>query len=397
MQDNERFGLSRDELFATLIALVAGLLMMLGLFRCTPVWNALGFGDGDEEGGVVAVLSESIPEVDAQTGAVDSTRTDAELAALRADRDKERQRIEDLEDALQNQGGAVVTDTNEVDALRNRLNQTTGQVNSLRGDNQDMAAAAAAERKRLQDELAEQKRLAAEEAARLQKENDALRMKAEKAEAEKVAIAARIAEAKKTADAADARAAREAKAARDAAAAAKQAEMEMAAEKARIEAARARRQAGQLFAAEEDLAPKARALGTDLRKVHSGAGDLGTVPVGDAYATVSDSHDGRLIQRVAFNSGESGIGSDAAKVLAEAVAKADNKAYFVVVGYADTTGTDEINRKISEQRAMSVAEALESVPGAADRLQAFYIGSTERFSTTDLSQNRVVEIWEVAR
>ena len=99
-------------------------------------------------------------------------------------------------------------------------------------------------------------------------------------------------------------------------------------------------------------------------------------------------------RRVGFGHGATGVDDITASQLAQ-LAKSLGKRVdgFLVVGYADTTGTSEQNRAISEKRASSVVRAMtDSYPGTLS-LQATYLGSTEKFDSQNLSKNRIVEIW----
>lgn len=65
-----------------------------------------------------------------------------------------------------------------------------------------------------------------------------------------------------------------------------------------------------------------------------------------------------------------------------------------VIGYASTEGTEDFNDKLSEQRAMTVKQAL-SKYGIKNLLgKAVGMGATDKFSATELELNRVVVVAE---
>ncbi len=140
------------------------------------------------------------------------------------------------------------------------------------------------------------------------------------------------------------------------------------------------------------LQPKAAALFRSLLKIHTtpNAG----ISFGERQEKVAIQNRATLRRRVGFGHGATGVDDITASQLAQ-LAKSLGKRVdgFLVVGYADTTGTSEQNRAISEKRASSVVRAMtDSYPGTLS-LQATYLGSTEKFDSQNLSKNRIVEIW----
>ncbi len=140
------------------------------------------------------------------------------------------------------------------------------------------------------------------------------------------------------------------------------------------------------------LQPKAAALFRSLLKIHTtpNAG----ISFGERQEKVAIQNRATLRRRVGFGHGATGVDDITASQLAQ-LAKSLGKRVdgFLVVGYADTTGTSEQNRAISEKRASSVVRAMtDSYPGTLS-LQATSLGSTEKFDSQNLSKNRIVEIW----
>ena len=96
--------------------------------------------------------------------------------------------------------------------------------------------------------------------------------------------------------------------------------------------------------------------------------------------------------RIRFLSGKSqSDDAELAKIEKLATASpADSQ--FLIVGFADRSGSTEGNRRLSSKRAKFVAEQLGKKVGNA-RVQAIYIGQTARFGPS--AENRVVEIWQI--
>jgi len=72
----------------------------------------------------------------------------------------------------------------------------------------------------------------------------------------------------------------------------------------------------------------------------------------------------------------------------------DAQAVIFILGFADATGTPEINRTISQKRAAGVADVLKgfSVPNSS---YAVGIGATTILSAETQAKNRAVEVWIV--
>lgn len=72
----------------------------------------------------------------------------------------------------------------------------------------------------------------------------------------------------------------------------------------------------------------------------------------------------------------------------------DPQAVFFILGFADSTGTSDLNRKVSQRRASGVADVLKGykVPNTA---YSVGIGSTTLLSTEKQSRNRAAEVWIV--
>jgi len=68
----------------------------------------------------------------------------------------------------------------------------------------------------------------------------------------------------------------------------------------------------------------------------------------------------------------------------------DNPAYKVtIIGYTDSTGTDEHNQKLSERRAAAVKDTLIKQGVAADRLTSIGEGEKAPVATNETKEGRL--------
>ncbi len=72
----------------------------------------------------------------------------------------------------------------------------------------------------------------------------------------------------------------------------------------------------------------------------------------------------------------------------------DPQAVFFTIGYADASGTSEINRQISQKRAAGVESVLKSFK-VTHKCYSVGIGTTTLISAEKQSKNRAVEVWVV--
>lgn len=72
----------------------------------------------------------------------------------------------------------------------------------------------------------------------------------------------------------------------------------------------------------------------------------------------------------------------------------DPQAVFFILGFADSTGTSDLNRTVSQKRASGVADVLKGykIPNTS---YSVGIGSTTLLSTEKQSRNRAAEVWIV--
>lgn len=86
--------------------------------------------------------------------------------------------------------------------------------------------------------------------------------------------------------------------------------------------------------------------------------------------------------------------ADIARVEAFPAEAADN-AVIMVVGYASETGNVDANRALSSDRATAVARLLDATKKPGQRVQASYLGQTDRFGSQVPERNQICEVWQI--
>jgi outer membrane protein OmpA-like peptidoglycan-associated protein len=76
-------------------------------------------------------------------------------------------------------------------------------------------------------------------------------------------------------------------------------------------------------------------------------------------------------------------------------AEAPENALIIVVGYASETGNVDANRVLSSDRATAVARVLDAAKKPGQRVQAAYLGQTDRFGSKFPERNQICEVWQI--
>jgi outer membrane protein OmpA-like peptidoglycan-associated protein len=96
--------------------------------------------------------------------------------------------------------------------------------------------------------------------------------------------------------------------------------------------------------------------------------------------------------KVTFPVNHAEVGDDAKKLIDEAIAqlKAENKGvYFEIEGHTDSTGPDDFNLKLGEERAMAVRNYLHDQHGIAlNRMQVISYGESKPVTDNKTRENR---------
>lgn len=140
-----------------------------------------------------------------------------------------------------------------------------------------------------------------------------------------------------------------------------------------------------------NLAPVASALFTELKQLE------GSTPqqLREAYARIGQLVNARRVELVAFASGSSQVDTQRYSRITQEVVSANDQSFFLVVGYASKTGDAVSNKKLSARRATTVASVVNSNKHPDQRVQAVFLGQTDRFSPTAFAKNQICEVWEI--
>lgn len=77
------------------------------------------------------------------------------------------------------------------------------------------------------------------------------------------------------------------------------------------------------------------------------------------------------------------------------ISEAPDNAFIFVVGYASETGNVDSNRVLSSDRATAVAKVVNEAKKSGQRVQAAYLGQTDRFGSKFPERNQICEVWQI--
>jgi len=115
------------------------------------------------------------------------------------------------------------------------------------------------------------------------------------------------------------------------------------------------------------------------------------------YSLLRDQLDARVVDRVTFATGSSSVDFEKEEGIRRAINDANSDSFFLVVGYASTTGAADINRELSAKRSTTSASVANLNRQPEQKVQAVYLGQTNRFSTNTPTENQICEIWEIQK
>jgi len=113
------------------------------------------------------------------------------------------------------------------------------------------------------------------------------------------------------------------------------------------------------------------------------------------YGNLSADGKSRFLYRIPFATGQTGVPKSHQQALISKLQEAGKEGTLITIGYADTRGDDALNHRLSYGRAKEVGAWIRSTVGKEVSLESFSMGETDRFSKSDFSKNRVVEVWQV--
>lgn len=350
-------GLTRDETLAVVVGLLGGLGMLFGLARCTPIWDQLTGGKLDLKETAAEVVAPVASVIAPKEAVVDST----EMIAL-SDHENELEDAELTIDELES----------ELAALRKEISSAPEQVSSL-APAPDTSGLEAALSQAEADAAAKASLVADKDGSISDLEEQNAKLLAEKEKA--LGLAEQELKAKQELEA-------------------KLAALMAEKEASVVEPVPAPEPKALFAESSEDLAPRAQTLFAGLQDVHTG--DTRPDDIKDPYMELATSNKAKLLYRIPFATGQSGVGEGASNKLTGFINESGEDDFFLVVGYADVTGSADANKSLSRERSTSVADVVKEALDGGDNIQAAYVGQTDRFSADDLSENRVVEVWSIA-
>ena len=74
--------------------------------------------------------------------------------------------------------------------------------------------------------------------------------------------------------------------------------------------------------------------------------------------------------------------------------QAPGNSFFLVVGYASTSGDSQTNEELFSKRATRVASMVNYLKKEGQGVQAVYLGEGTRFGPED-APNQVCEVWQI--
>ena len=171
-----------------------------------------------------------------------------------------------------------------------------------------------------------------------------------------------------------------------------EAEQEATRLRSRVTELEAELQNAHLFATTEDqILREAVALYRALQNLE-GSKDS---EIATAYSQFGANLGANVMKTCTFTTGSAEIAPELEAGITPIPGEIPENALIFVVGYASETGNVDQNRKLSSDRATRVAELLSTVKRPGQKVQAAYLGQTDRFSSRVPERNQIVEIWQI--
>jgi outer membrane protein OmpA-like peptidoglycan-associated protein len=149
-----------------------------------------------------------------------------------------------------------------------------------------------------------------------------------------------------------------------------------------------------LFAKSEDeLLPAAVELFRSLRKLE-GKSDA---EISTAYSSLGASLGANVLHTLNFATGSSELTPGDQDLIRNLVSDIPDGDLVLIIGYASETGNVDANQTLSSARATAAAELFSSMKRPEQKVQAVYLGQTDRFSSRIPERNQIVEIWRIRK
>jgi len=147
-----------------------------------------------------------------------------------------------------------------------------------------------------------------------------------------------------------------------------------------------------LFAKSEgELLPTAVELFRSLRKLENQPDS----EISAAYSGFGVNLGANVVSKLTFPTGSSVPAPEDEAAVRLLPTTLPNEGLILVVGYASETGNVDANQTLSSNRATAVAQTLDSAKLANQKVQAVYLGQTDRFGSKFPERNQLCEIWQI--
>lgn len=117
--------------------------------------------------------------------------------------------------------------------------------------------------------------------------------------------------------------------------------------------------------------------------------------IATAYSQFGAKLGANVLDKIDFPTGSSDVPPEDIAKINTFPADAPDNALLLVVGYASETGNVDNNRTLSSDRATAVARVLDGSKKPGQRVQAVYLGQTDRFGSKFPERNQISEVWQI--
>ena len=123
--------------------------------------------------------------------------------------------------------------------------------------------------------------------------------------------------------------------------------------------------------------------------------DLGPAQLAQRYEQIDQQLNAKPLRTINFATGSSQLTAEKVGIIKNDLTETHPGAFLLVVGYASTTGDQDANRKLSSDRATSVASQVNFDKKSTQKVRAVFLSETNRFSKELAPLNQICEIWEI--
>ncbi|MGB0328852.1 MAG: hypothetical protein ACPGJR_15130 [Akkermansiaceae bacterium] len=145
-----------------------------------------------------------------------------------------------------------------------------------------------------------------------------------------------------------------------------------------------------LFVTQDDLSPRAVGLYRELKKLES----KDYRERAATYELFKEQVKATVEDTISFKPGSVTIAREHESSLKDIAMQAPGTSFFLVVGYASTSGDSQTNEELFSKRATRVASMVNYLKKEGQGVQAVYLGEGTRFGPED-APNQVCEVWQI--